>query len=194
MSTLRLIDRYARRYRLAKGSASFTRLDCHTCVQPIKTGTKVILESPPRRAGVVERLHPECFSGEDRQQALQRHSAEHGDSRNYQSTLHPPSPGPSWRRAPSWSRSTRGTTIRVRRSARGAQLRSAAVSPVGAGQVEDVAVVADGHMFCEADEVGLGLRQGRLRATHRSTVRWLTPMPSLWRDALEVRLGRGSSI
>ena len=51
-----------------------------------------------------------------------------------------------------------------------------------------------GNMFGEADEVGLGLRQGRLRATHRSTVRWLTPMPSLWRDAPEVRLGRGSSI
>ena len=78
-----------------RGRPASPRLDCHTCVQPIKTGTKAILESPPRRAGVVERLHPECFSGEDRQQALQRHSAEHGDSRDYQSTLHPPSPGPS---------------------------------------------------------------------------------------------------
>ena len=86
MSTLRLIDSYARHYRPAKGSASFTRLDCHACGQPLKTGSKVILESRPGGPGPPNAWHPACFSGEDRQQALQRHRAEHGQ---YPDWMHP---------------------------------------------------------------------------------------------------------
>ena len=48
VSTLRLVDRYSRRYRAKEGiGAGWTRLDCHACGRPIETGSKVILESRP---------------------------------------------------------------------------------------------------------------------------------------------------
>ncbi len=76
MSTLHLIPHYSRRYRAKEGiGGSWTRLDCHACGQPIETGAKVVLESRP--TGMPNAWHPQCFAGEERRQALQRHRDEH---------------------------------------------------------------------------------------------------------------------
>ena len=75
MSTLRIIHKYARRFK----SSSYTRLDCRSCREPIATGAKVILESQPDGSGSRPNAwHPECFAGLSRNEALARHWGFHG--------------------------------------------------------------------------------------------------------------------